>query len=152
MKLPCRTHHARYEGCELLFLLKQFSKSVHCQSHTTAIQSCGPKPYILRANRCYRGFFASRAREQASDFNAALADHLQALRRAKEAERMRQQYEAAAKERTAGSTSSSSQSSSQFSLKPGETLTINLKPVSWAVTFHGQFDPSCRLAPTSNPL
>lgn len=75
----------------------------------------------------------SRTREQASDFNAALADHLQTLRRAQEAQRMREEYEAAALERRTADPSSS-QSVSDLSLKPGQTMILQLKPVRPCLT------------------
>ncbi|KAL0055203.1 hypothetical protein WJX82_008776 [Trebouxia sp. C0006] len=65
---------------------------------------------------------SSRERTEASDFNAALYEHTQYLRRKKEALEMREAYESTADE--AGSLASSSQSS--FSLKPGETITLKL--------------------------
>ena len=66
-----------------------------------------------------------RERTEASDFNAALYEHTQYLRRKKEALEMREAYESTADE--AGSLASSSQSS--FSLKPGATITLKLAKV-----------------------
>lgn len=63
-----------------------------------------------------------RERTEASDFNAALYEHTQYLRRTKEALEMREAYESTADE--TGSSVSSSQSG--FSLKPGETITLKL--------------------------
>lgn len=63
-----------------------------------------------------------RERTEASDFNAALHEHTQYLRRKKEALQMRETYNSTADE--PGSSDSDSQS--ELSLKPGETITLKL--------------------------
>ena len=72
-----------------------------------------------------------RERTEASDFNAALYEHTQYLRRTKEALEMREAYESTADE--TGSSPSSSQSG--FSLKPGETITLKLAKVLACSTY-----------------
>lgn len=67
-----------------------------------------------------------RERTEASDFNAALYEHTQYLRRKKEALEMREVYESTADE----SGASASTSQSDLSLKPGETITLKLAKVS----------------------
>ena len=70
-----------------------------------------------------------RERTQASDFNAALHEHTQYLRRKKEAQENRQAYESTADD---GESGASSSSQSELSLKPGETITLKLAKVSHA--------------------
>ena len=70
-----------------------------------------------------------RARTEASDFNAALYEHAQYLRRKKEAQERRQAYESTAGHDELGASSSSQ---SELSLKPGETITLKLAKVSHA--------------------
>lgn len=74
-----------------------------------------------------------RERNQASDFNAALDDHLQYLRRKKEAARMKAEYAAAAAADKNGSGGGGSDSGGNLSgpswdlaLKPGETIKVAL--------------------------
>jgi len=74
---------------------------------------------------CHQHCLICRERTEASDFNAALYEHTQYLRRKKEALEMREAYESTADE--TGSSASSSQSG--FSLKPGETITLKLAKV-----------------------
>ena len=78
-------------------------------------------------------FVLYRERTQASDFNAALYEHTQYLRRKKEAQERRQAYESAAGDNELGASSSSS-SQSELSLKPGETIILKLAKVGHA--FH----------------
>ena len=75
---------------------------------------------------CSKWQVCCRERTQASDFNAALYEHTQYLRRKKEALEMRAVYESSAEsaEGAAGA------SQSDFSLKPGETITLKLAKVS----------------------
>jgi Protein of unknown function (DUF1681) len=73
-------------------------------------------------------FPRSRERPQASDFNAALHEHVQYLRRKREAEAMRQNYSGDGGEE-------SGQAHVNYSLKPGETIHLNLKPVRSAELF-----------------
>lgn len=77
---------------------------------------------------CFNLFllFCCRERTEASDFNAALYEHTQYLRRKKEAQERREAYESTNDdgEATAGS------SQSDLSLKPGETITLKLAKVS----------------------
>lgn len=63
-----------------------------------------------------------RERTEASDFNAALYEHTQYLRRKKEALEMRAAYESSAE----SAEGAASTSQSDFSLKPGETITLKL--------------------------
>ena len=70
-----------------------------------------------------------RERTEASDFNAALSEHTQYLRRRKEAHQRRQAYESTAGGDELGASSSSQ---SELSLKPGETITLKLAKVSHA--------------------
>ena len=67
-----------------------------------------------------------RERGQASDFNAALDDHLQYLRRQKEAARMKAEYDAGASASDAEAGSSSGGPSGDLALKPGETIKVAL--------------------------
>lgn len=67
-----------------------------------------------------------RAREEASDFNAALADHLQSIRRAQDAIRLRQEYETKSAERKATADGSIP---SDLALEPGQTMTLSIKAV-----------------------
>ena len=72
--------------------------------------------------------FLCREREQASNFNTALYEHGQYLRRKKEAAEMRQAYESPA-------SSSAEDAAPAFprqdlSLKPGQTLKLKLSNVS----------------------
>eukprot|EP00884_Botryococcus_braunii_P019700 jgi/Botrbrau1/6413/Bobra.49_1s0029.1 len=62
-----------------------------------------------------------RERTQASDFNAALYEHTQRVRRARDAEDLRQRYEAAA-----GEGDQPPGSLQDYSLRPGETITLSL--------------------------
>jgi Protein of unknown function (DUF1681) len=67
-----------------------------------------------------------RERGQASDFNAALDDHLQYLRRQKDAARMKAEYDAGALASTTEAGSSSGGPSQDLALKPGETIKVAL--------------------------
>ena len=69
----------------------------------------------LRSRTC-------RERTQASDFNAALHDHQQYLRRQKEAEERRAAYEGGPEASTAGSFTPQQ----DLALKPGETIRLRL--------------------------
>ena len=72
-----------------------------------------------------------RERTEASNFNAALSEHVQYLRRKKEAIERRQAYESTADDSEAAGASTQS----ELSLKPGETITLKLAKVSmhlWA--------------------
>ena len=71
-----------------------------------------------------------RERTEASDFNAALYEHTQYLRRKKEAQQRRQAYESTADDNELGASSSSQ---SELSLKPGETITLKLGKVGHAL-------------------
>ena len=74
-----------------------------------------------------------KERTQASDFNAALHEHAQYMRRKKEAQENRQAYESTADD---GESGGSSSSQSELSLKPGETITLKLGKVSHAANLH----------------
>jgi len=63
-------------------------------------------------------------REQASDFNAAISEHLQFVRRAREAEQMQQEFRARQSE--GGQSPSESSAHSELSLKPGETISLKI--------------------------
>lgn len=67
-----------------------------------------------------------RERGQASDFNAALDDHLQYLRRQKDAARMKAEYDAGASASDAEAGSSNGGPSRDLALKPGETIKVAL--------------------------
>ena len=69
--------------------------------------------------------FVRRERGQASDFNAALDEHLQYLRRQKEAARMKAEYAAAASVLGTGG-GSSNRPARDLALKPGETIKVAL--------------------------
>ncbi|DBA88742.1 TPA: hypothetical protein ACH3X1_004162 [Trebouxia sp. C0004] len=88
-----------------------------------------------------------RERTEASDFNAALYEHTQYLRRKKEALEMREAYESTADE--TGSSASLSQSS--FSLKPGETITLKLAKTQLSPPASGT-QPLSRLGSASAQL
>jgi hypothetical protein len=60
---------------------------------------------------------------QASDFNAALYEHTQRVRRARDAAELHQKYEAAAGEGDAPA------SLQDYSLRPGETITLSIPKV-----------------------
>ncbi len=74
-----------------------------------------------------------RAREQASDFNAALSDYLQGVRRTQEAQRLRKEYESLALERKAAAADEAPLP--DLALVPGQTMTLRIKAVrshSWS--------------------
>ena len=68
------------------------------------------------------GQILCRERTDASDFNAALYEHTQYLRRKKEASEMREAYTASVED----SNGTASTSQTDMSLKPGETITLKL--------------------------
>lgn len=68
-----------------------------------------------------------RERSEASDFNAALFEHAQYLRRKKAAAEMREAYTANAE----GGNGVASTSQTDMSLKPGETITLKLAKVRY---------------------
>ena len=68
-----------------------------------------------------------REREQASNFNTALYEHTQYLRRKKEAAEMRQAYESSASSDADDAASTTPQQ--DLSLKPGQTLKLKLSNV-----------------------
>lgn len=79
-------------------------------------------------------FTTCRERTQASDFNAALIDHLQYLRRQKEAARMKAEYAAVATDGAQNGGSSNGGGSGtvggparDLALKPGETIKVALR-------------------------
>lgn len=101
--------------------------------------------------------FGFRERTDASDFNAALDDHLQYLRRKKSADAMRRRYSQARLARANGESSDDGRSSDRgndceegdvhstmdLALKPGETITVALP---WASTGGNKTPPSQRMA------
>lgn len=98
-----------------------------------------------------------RDRSDASDFNAALDDHLQHLRRKKAADAMRQQYyqarQARVERRSSGGGSCSDDGggcglgevpyASDLALKPGETINVALP---WATKGSSKTQPNQRMA------
>ena len=96
-----------------------------------------------------------RERLQASDFNAALDDHRQFLRRKAEAEQIRQDREAAAEAAGAsagGSAAGAAATEKSYSLEPGQTLHISLKKKTdgrkeGGARGGGLFGPGGKLAP-----
>jgi len=68
-----------------------------------------------------------RERPQASDFNAALDDHRQFLRRKSEAEQIRLERQRALEAAGASGASVAAAPEKSYSLKPGQTLHISLK-------------------------
>ena len=70
-----------------------------------------------------------REREQASNFNTALYEHTQYLRRKKEAQEMRQAYESAASGDAEDAAAGSTAPQQDLSLKPGQTLKLKLSTV-----------------------
>lgn len=83
---------------------------------------------------CLNFLSLCRERTQASDFNAALHEHTQYLRRKKEAQENREAYESTAND---GESGASSSSQSELSLKPGETITLKLAKVNQAFSLSG---------------
>ena len=82
----------------------------------------------VKKQQAHAGFsvHVCRERGQASDFNAALDDHLQYLRRQKDAARMKAEYDAGASASDAEAGSSSGGPSGDLALKPGETIKVAL--------------------------
>lgn len=71
-----------------------------------------------------------RERSQASNFTAALDDYRQFLRRQREAEQMKQRFDAARDEEQPATADEQALPLPDYSLKPGQTIKLKLSNVS----------------------